>query len=146
MATQSFAQIEERYGELAARTTLDNAKTISVFPGVVDPKSRDIFSSIAGERWEKTPNKGAPKMLRPRFTPEQIKNLPKRSVMIFPTRKTPQLHQAAYFAKVWACRKAMRGQEAATAHASDMKRRKWLVVAIAAACVLLLLMVVGVVR
>lgn len=49
LAMQSLAQIERKYGEVAAREIIDNCAYISCM-SAQDPKSREFFSKLVGDR------------------------------------------------------------------------------------------------
>lgn len=146
LCAQSFGAIKGRWGDVGATTLRDSCAVSLLWGGIKDPELLAAYERLSEEHWVR--NQGGKERQsgswRQRWTVHRIGHLPRRKVLVFDGQKRPRLMAAAFAPKMLACRRAMKGEAAAKIHASDLKIRRVLLVAIAAASVLALLAVAGV--
>ncbi len=108
IAIQSASQLDDVYGKDAAKTIKNNANTHIVFPGVgleetkyyserigeatVQAESTTDRDSVSGRSSTQSETK------RPLMTPDEIRTMPKRTVLVIPSSSAPmQVRTKPYF-------------------------------------------------
>jgi type IV secretory pathway TraG/TraD family ATPase VirD4 len=89
IATQSRAQLRQRWGDTGAAAILNNAGTLLLYGGTRDPDDLAAYSALTGERYEELPTWDEDGDLRstglhrvPVLSPAQIAQLPAGKVIV----------------------------------------------------------------
>jgi type IV secretion system protein VirD4 len=100
VAVQSYAQLENRWGQEEARAIVDNSVNKLIWGGLSDATFLRVLEAIGGETTMAVRGGRGARERRPSWPVERIKHLPKRSVLVYSHRR-PRKLKAAYYKRLW---------------------------------------------